>query len=247
MAAIIGYGVYYGVKKYQKRRDNKKQAAEMQLQNNNNSSSVADPSFEILARQPISSKRPLAVSSCPSYYSESVYSQASHTLTQDRHNSPTFTQFLNNQQASSHPPSYEDSVSSNSSPRAPTAAAAAHYYSSNSSDSSSDEDDDDSSSLLPTPLHLYHSSSDSPPTIMPQRSPHRSTRTTSNIQSQIAEHDAPTPVSATSPRSSSGYSYSYRAELADTSPVSPTAPDGALGTALKRAPRRSSLRRYEVL
>ena len=222
MAAIIGYGVYYGVKKYQKRRDNKKQAAEEQLQRNN-SLSVADPSLEILGRQSIPSKRPLAVSSYPSYYTESVYSQPD-TLSRDRHNSPTFTQFVDNQM-SSHPPSYEESVSS-STPRSP--ASASH---------SEDEDDADALSLLPTPLDLY---STSPPAI-PSKSPYRSSLATSSIQTQMAELDSTSPVSPTSPI------LSYRAELADTSPVSPTAPNAAVGTSLRRAPRRSSLMRHEAM
>ena len=222
MAAIIGYGVYYGVKKYQKRRDNKKQAAEEQLQRNN-SFSVADPSFEILGRQSIPSKRPLAVSSYPSYYTESVYSQPD-TLSRDRHNSPTFTQFIDNQM-SSRPPSYEESVSS-STPRSPTPAS-----------HSEDEDDADALSLLPTPMHLYEAS---PPAI-PQKSPYRSSRGVSHIQTQaqVAELDDTSPVSATSPR------LTYRAELADTSPVSPTGM--VVGTSLRRATRRSSLMRHEAL
>ena len=228
MAAIIGYGVYYGVKKYQKRRDNKKQEAEMQLQRNT-SFKVADPSFEILARQSVPSKRPLAVSSCPSYYTASVYSQPDDMLSQDRNNSPTFTQFLDNQM-SSRPPSYDDSVSTS---RSPTPSSPVHR----AEDDDDDDDDADELSLLPTPLHLYEAE---PPAI-PQRSPCRSSRVVSNIrtQAQVAELDSTSPVSATSPR------MTYRAELADTSPVSPTGI--AIGTSLRRAPRRSSLMRREAL
>ena len=225
MAAIIGYGVYYGVKKYQKRRDNKKQAAEEQLQCNN-SFSVADPSLEILGRQSIPSKRPLAVSSYPSYYTESVYSQPD-TLSRDRHNSPTFTQFVDNQMMSSRPPSYEESVSPSHSPAS----------SSHASNDSDEDDDADALSLLPTPLDLY---SASPPAI-PTKSPYRSSLAMSSIQTQMAELDSTSPVSPTSP------TQSYRAELADTSPVSPTAPNAAVGTSLRRAPRRSSLMMHEAM